>query len=70
MLAVGVKSSYIIHLLYINDMLVVRSNIQYINKVKTRLSIKFEIKDFKVAKQIIGMNIVRYKAIGNLKLSQ
>nr|KYP53223.1 Retrovirus-related Pol polyprotein from transposon TNT 1-94 [Cajanus cajan] len=51
--------SYIILLLYVDDMLVVRSNMDEINKLKAQLSEEFEMKDLGAAKHILGMNISR-----------
>ncbi|CAH9127437.1 unnamed protein product, partial [Cuscuta epithymum] len=64
------KSSYIILLLYVDDMLVAGSNMQEINELKKKLSEEFEMKDLGEARQILGMSIVRDKVEGTLKLSQ
>ena len=63
-------NSYIILLLYVDDMLIVGSNIEEINILKKQLSKQFAMKDLGIAKQILGMRIVRDKANGTLKLSQ
>ncbi|RVX07254.1 Retrovirus-related Pol polyprotein from transposon TNT 1-94 [Vitis vinifera] len=63
-------NSYIILLLYVDDMLIVGSNIEEINNLKKQLSKQFAMKDLGVAKQILGMRIIRDKANGTLKLSQ
>ena len=63
-------SSYIILLLYVDDMLIAGSDIQEINKLKKQLSREFEMKDLGAAKQILGMSIARNKETGTLKLSQ
>lgn len=55
------KSSYIILLLYVDDMLVVVSNIDEIIKLKMQLSKEFDIKDLGPAKKILGMQIRRDK---------
>ena len=64
------NNSYIILLLYMDDMLIARSNIEEINNLKKQLSKQFTIKDLGAAKQILGMRIIRDKANGTLKLSQ
>ena len=63
-------NSYIILLLYVDDMLIVESSIEEINDLKKQLSKQFAIKDLGAAKQILGMRIIRDKANGTLKLSQ
>ena len=63
-------NSYIILLLYVDDMLIAGSSIEEINNLKKQLSKQFAIKDLGVAKQILGMRIIRDKANGTLKLSQ
>nr|KYP69047.1 Retrovirus-related Pol polyprotein from transposon TNT 1-94 [Cajanus cajan] len=62
--------SYIILLLYVDDMLVVGSNMDEINRLKAQLSEEFKMKDFCTAKKILGMNISRNKSEGSLILSQ
>src|SRR5713226_6417885 len=52
---------YIILLLYVDDMLVVGSNMQDINVLKRKLAKSFAMKDLCVAKQILGMRITRDK---------
>ena len=63
-------NSYIILLLYVDDMLIVRSSIEEIDDLKKRLSKQFAMKDLGDAKQILGMRIIRDKADGTLKLSR
>ncbi|RVW87889.1 Retrovirus-related Pol polyprotein from transposon TNT 1-94 [Vitis vinifera] len=63
-------NSYIILLLYVDDMLIVGSDIEKINNLKKQLSKQFAMKDLGAAKQILGMRIIRDKANGTLKLSQ
>ena len=48
---------YIILLLYVDDMLIVRSNMRKINKLKQQMSKEFDMKDLGEAKQIIRMKI-------------
>ena len=63
-------NSYIILLLYVDDMLIARSSIEEINDLKKQLSKQFAMKDLGAAKQILGMRIIRDKANGTLKFSQ
>ncbi|RVW34552.1 Retrovirus-related Pol polyprotein from transposon TNT 1-94 [Vitis vinifera] len=63
-------NSYIILLLYMDDMLIARSSIEKINNLKKQLSKQFAMKDLGAAKPILGMRIIRDKANGTLKLSQ
>ena len=62
-------NSYIILLLYVNDMLIVGSSIKKINNLKKQLSKQFVMKDLGAAKQIFGTRIIRDKANGILKFS-
>ena len=52
---------YIILLLYVDDMLIAGSSIDEINNLKKQLSKQFAMKDLGVAKQILGMKIIRDK---------
>ena len=63
-------NSYIILLLYVDDMLIVESSIEEINILKKQLLKQFAIKDLGAVKQILGMRIIRDKANSTLKLSQ
>ena len=62
-------NSYIILLLYMDDMLIAGSSIEKINNLKKQLSKQFAMKDLGAAKQILGMRIIRDKANGTLKFS-
>src|ERR1700734_3557729 len=62
--------SYIILLLYVDDMLVASSNMQEINVLKRKLAKSFAMKDLGVAKQILGMIITRDKKNRKLTSSQ
>ena len=62
--------SYIILLLYVDDMLVARSNMQEINVLKRKLANSFAMKDLGAAKQILGMRITRDEKKHKLTLSQ
>ena len=64
------ENSYIILLLYMDDMLITGSSIKEINDLKKQLSKQFVMKDLGAVKQILGMRIIRDKANGTLKLSQ
>ena len=64
------KGRYIILLLYVDDMLVARSNMQYINVLKKNLAKSFVMKDLGAAKKILGMRIKRYRKNHKLTLSQ
>ena len=63
------NNSYIILLLYVDDMLIARSSIEEINNLKKQLSKQFAMKDLGAVKKILGMRIIRNKANGILKLS-
>ncbi|KAL6323541.1 hypothetical protein AAG906_039119 [Vitis piasezkii] len=63
-------NSYIILLLYVDDMLIIGFDIEKINNLKKQLSKQFAMKDLGAAKQILGMRIIRDKANGTLKLSR
>ncbi|KAL5838301.1 hypothetical protein ACOSQ3_015470 [Xanthoceras sorbifolium] len=64
------KSSYIILLLYVDDMLVAGSDMGEIKSLKQQLSKEFDMKDLGPAKKILGMQITRDKQEGTLQLSQ
>lgn len=64
------KNSYIILLLYVDDMLIVGADMHEINKLKKQMSHEFEMKDLGPARQILGMSISRNKKDGSLILSQ
>jgi hypothetical protein len=64
------NGSYIILLLYVDDMFVARSNMHDINVLKKKLSNSFAMKDLGVAKIILGMRITRDRKNRKLTLSQ
>ena len=64
------NGSYIILLLYVDDMVVAESNMQDINVLKNKLSNSFVMKDLGAAKKILGMRIIRDKKNRRLTLSQ
>ena len=57
-------------LLYVDDMLVVGSNMQDINVLKRKLAKSFVMKDLGASKKILGMRITRDMKNHKLKLSQ
>ena len=57
-------------LLYVDDMLVVGSNMQDINVLNKKIANSFAMKDLGVAKNIFGMKITRDIKNCKLKLSQ
>ncbi|GJV14310.1 retrovirus-related pol polyprotein from transposon TNT 1-94, partial [Tanacetum coccineum] len=65
-----VGSSFIILLLYVDEMLVASSDMAEINKPRRQLSQEFEMKDLGSSKQLLGMSIIRDKTNGTLRLSQ
>ena len=64
------EASYIILLLYVDDMLVAGSCFQEINRLKQQLATVFAMKDLGAARQILGMRISRDMAQRTLRLSQ
>jgi hypothetical protein len=64
------NESYIIFLLYVDDMLVAGSNMQNINVLKKKLANSFVMKDLGATKKILGMRITRDKKNHKLTLSQ
>jgi hypothetical protein len=64
------NGSYIILLLYVDDMIVVGSNMQDINVFKNKLDNSFVMKNLGVANKILGIKITRDKKKHKLILSQ
>jgi hypothetical protein len=64
------NGSYIILFLYVDDMLVVGSNIQHINELKKKLENSFAMKDLGAAKKMLVMRITRDKENRKLFFSQ
>jgi hypothetical protein len=64
------NGSFIILLLYVDDMLVAGSNMQDINVLKKKLANSFAMKDLGAAKKILGMRITRDKKNRKLTLSR
>lgn len=63
-------NSYIILLLYVDDILIVGSNMQEINNVKQQLSEHFAMKDVGATKHILGIWFNKDKTLVTLMLSQ
>ena len=63
-------NSYVILVMYVDDMLIAKSSMAEINRLKQQLAENFEMKDLGPAKQILGMRILRNRSEGILKLSQ
>lgn len=61
---------FIILRLYVDDILIVGSDLQEINNLKQELSKQYAMKDLGAAKQILGMRISRDRAMETLMLSQ
>jgi hypothetical protein len=64
------NGSYIILILYVDDMLVPWSNMQNINVLKKKLANSFAMKDLGAAKKILGMRITKDGKNHTLTLSQ
>ena len=56
--------------LYVDDILITGKNLSDIEKLKNLLKGEFEMKDLGSAKRILGIDIVRDRAVGTLFLSQ
>ena len=57
-------------LLYVDDMLIAGKSKSEINKVKEQLSMEFEMKDMGPASRILGIDIIRDRKNGVLRMSQ
>lgn len=64
------EDCYIILLLYVDNMLIVGLDMEKIKELKEQLLKEFELKDFVLAKKILGIKINRDRSVGILKLSQ
>lgn len=64
------NDSYIILCLYVDDILVARSNMDHIKELKQKLAHSFAMKDLGAGKQILGMKIIRDRKNRKLFLSQ
>ena len=56
-------------LLYVGDMLIAAKNKTHVQKLKAHLKKKFDMKDLREAKKILGMKITRDKSSCRLWLS-
>jgi len=63
-------NSYVILVVYVDEMLIARSSMAEINKLKQQLAKTFEMKDLGPPKQILGMRILTNRSEGILKFSQ
>lgn len=63
------NGSLIYLLLYVDDMLIAAKNMSDINVLKKQLNVEFEMKDLCAAKKILGMEILRDRAVEVLRLS-
>ena len=63
------NGEHVLLLLYVDDMIVVGSIIVEINNLKQQLAMKFSMKDLSVAKEILGMKIIKNRKKRELKLS-
>ena len=64
------NGSYIILLLYVDDMLIAGANMKEILKLKESLAKEYAMKDLGSPKKILGMRIVLDKKAGAQTLSQ
>ena len=53
-------------MLYVDDILITVRNITYVQKLKSQLKKKFDMKDLGEIKKILGMEIVRDRSSGRL----
>jgi hypothetical protein len=63
------NGSFIIFLLYVDDMLVAGTNMQDINVLKKKLANSFAMKDLGATNKILGMRITRDRKNHKLTLS-
>ena len=64
-----VKGMMVYLLLYVNDMLIASKDKMEVDRIKQQLRDEFEMKDLRLAKGILGMEIMRDKKNGILYLS-
>lgn len=62
--------SYIILLLYVDDMLIAKADMKEINRLQEKLSDKFEMKDLRAFKQILSMSFTKKRTTWSLQLPQ
>lgn len=63
------KSSFIILLMYIDDMLIIGYEMSKTNKLKRPTSQDLEMKDLEDAKQILGKSITHDNVEGSIRLT-
>src|SRR5436189_1331285 len=64
------EGSYVYLLLYVDDMLIAAKEMSRINLLKKQLNDEFEMKKLGAAQSILGMDIIRDRKAGKVKLSQ
>ena len=64
------KSNYTILSLYVDDILLARNDIEMLNKIKSELSKKFEMKDIGEASYVLGVQILRDRKSRTLSINQ
>ena len=60
---------FVIHLLYVDDMLIVGQDVGVIGNLKKDLFKSFDMKDLGPARQILGMKILRDRKAKKLRIS-
>ena len=61
---------FFILVLYVDDMIIVRKNMEEINRLKAQMARIFDMKDLGDSKQILGIQIHKYRRNGKLSFSQ
>jgi len=64
------KSSKVIVIVYVDDLLLASQNLQELRKLKEALNKNFQMKDLGPAKDILGINIQRDTPTGKIRLTQ
>ena len=64
------RSKFVIMILYVDDILIAKNNIEYLKDIKSWLSSNFEMKDMGNAIYILGVKISRDRSRRLLSLSQ
>lgn len=60
----------VIIVIYVDDLLIVASNLESLQDIKDKLMKNFKIKDLGPASSILGINVIRKGPTGNIKLTQ
>src|SRR3954464_4524879 len=63
-------NSFVILLLYVNDILIASNNVEDVMRVKAELNKEFDMKDLGAASRILGIDIRRDRKKSKLCLSQ